>query len=212
MIRANAIQAIIFDFGGVISVPDDEDAWRTHKDAVGAALGFESGTALWYYIFGGEEWWLAKTGQIGDDEFWRRLLEPLGLATLAGRREWVRRLYGPFGDVHPRMRELLGRLKGRYKLALLSNASDWLGTALSEKFQLDEAFDVALVSALVGLAKPDPAIYELTLERLGTLASQTLFIDDQARNTQAAEALGIPSIVFPGVEELWTELAARGLL
>jgi epoxide hydrolase-like predicted phosphatase len=205
-------QAIIFDFGGVVSVPDDEQTWRAHKDAMGIELGFESGAALWSYIFEGEAWWLAKTGQIGDDEFWRRLLEPCGLATLAARREWVRRLYGSFGDVHPRMRELLGRLKGRYKLALLSNASDWLGTALSEEFQLHEAFDVTVVSALVGLAKPDAAIYELTLERLGTPAPQTLFIDDQARNTQAAEALGIPSIVFPGVGELWVELAARGIL
>jgi epoxide hydrolase-like predicted phosphatase len=206
------IQAIIFDFGGVLALPDDETAWRAHLDVMGTELGFESGAAMWAYIFEGEEWGLAKTGRINDDEFWRRLLEPLGLVTLEARREWVRRLYGPQGSVHPRMRELLGRLKGRYKLALLSNASDWLETALSEEYQLDDAFDVVVVSALVGLAKPDPAIYQLTLERLGVPAPAALFIDDQVRNTRAAEALGIPSIVFPGVEELWMELAARGIL
>lgn len=205
-------EAIIFDFGGVIAVPDDEAAWRAHKDVMGAELGFESGAAMWSYIFEGQEWWLAKTGRISDDEFWRRLLEPLGISTLDARRQWVRRLYGPSGGVHPRVRSLLAQLKGRYKLALLSNATDWLATALGEVHQLDGVFDVVVVSALVGLAKPDPAIYELTLQRLDIPASATLFIDDQARNTRVAEALGIPSIVFPGVEELWTLLAHRGIL
>jgi len=50
------------------------------------------------------------------------------------------------------------------------------------------------------------------LQRLDIPAAATLFIDDQARNTRVAEALGIPSIVFPGVEELWTLLADRGIL
>jgi putative hydrolase of the HAD superfamily len=209
---SETLQAIIFDFGNVIAVPDDEAAWRAHRDVMGTELGFASGAAMWSHIFKSGEWWLVKTGRLSHDEFWRRLLEPLGLTTLEAQREWVRRLYGPAGGVHPRMRELVGRLKGHYKLALLSNATDWLGTALEEEFQLGDAFDVVVISALVGLAKPDPAIYELTLERLGVLAAEALFIDDQARNTRVAEALGIPSIVFPGVEELWAELAARGIL
>lgn len=205
-------QAIIFDFGGVIAVPDDKDVWAAHREAMGVELGFESGAAMWSYIFGGEEWWLAKTGRISDEEFWRRLLEPYGLTTREAQREWVQQLYGSSGGVHPRMRELLARLKGHYKLALLSNASDWLGTALSEEYRLGDAFDVAVISALVGLAKPDPAIYELTLARLDIPAPETLFIDDQARNTRVAEGLGIPSIVFPGVGELWAELAGRGIV
>lgn len=206
------MQAIIFDFGNVIAVPEDEAAWQVHKECMGAELGFESGAAMWSYIFDSEAWGLAKTGRIGDEEFWRRVLEPWGLITRAARCEWVQRLYVPHGQVHPRMRELLAHLLGRYKLALLSNATDQLGTALYEEHQLGDFFDVVVVSALVGLAKPDPSIYELTLERLGVPAPATLFIDDQARNTRAAEALGIPSIVFPGVEALWAELAARGIL
>lgn len=172
-------QAIIFDFGGVISVLDDKEAWEAHREALGVELGFESGVAMWSYVFEGEEWWLAKTGRISDEEFWRRLLESYGLTTREARREWVRRLYEPWGGAYPRMRQLLARLKGRYRLALLSNASDQLGTALSEEHQLGDVFDVVVISALVGLAKPAPAIYELTLARLGIPAPETLFIDDQ---------------------------------
>jgi epoxide hydrolase-like predicted phosphatase len=208
----NGVQAIIFDFGNVISVPQDEAGWDEHLDDLAAELGFESGAALWSYLYDGEAWWLAKTGQISEAEFWRRLLEPHGLAVLAHRQAWVARLFKPMGGAHPRMRALLERLRGAYKLALLSNASDWLETALEEEFQLADLFDVVVTSAAVGLAKPDPAIYRLTLERLGVEPSQALFIDDQARNTEAAEALGIASIVFPGVDALWELFEARGLV
>lgn len=199
-------EAIIFDFGSVLAVPADWAAWEAHRDAMAGALGFASGAAMWSHIFEGPAWGLAKTGRLTDEAFWRQMLAPYGLDTLAARRAWVEHLGGPLGEVHPRMRELLARLKGRYKLALLSNATDDLARALRETHRLDGVFDVTVISALVGVAKPDAEIYRITLERLGLPAAQTLFIDDQARNTQAAEALGIPSIVFPGVEALWTAL------
>jgi putative hydrolase of the HAD superfamily len=209
----STIQAIIFDFGNVIAVPKDEMAWRTHLDQVSTDLDFANGAEMWAYLYEGEEWQLAKTGRISDAEFWHRLLAPRGLRTAQAQQEWVARLYGTtIGGVHPRMRELLHQLRGRYKLALLSNASDELATSLYDKHKLDAIFDVVVVSATAGMAKPDPAIYELTLERLDTPASRTLFIDDQTRNTRAAEELGIKTIVFPGVQELWEELEQRNIL
>ena len=53
-----------------------------------------------------------------------------------------------------------------------------------------------VISAEVGMAKPDPAIYRLMLSRLHEAPAEVLFIDNKARNTLAAAALGIPSIVF----------------
>ncbi len=205
-------RAIIFDFGSVLAVPADWSVWQAHRDEMAKELGFVDGAAMWSYIFEGEGWGLAKTGQLTGEAFWRQLLAPYGLDTPAARRAWVTRLDGPLGGVHPRMRALLSRLKGRYKLALLSNATDDLAQALRETHRLDGVFDVTVISALVGVAKPDAEIYRITLERLGLPAAQTLFIDDQARNTQAAEALGIPSIVFPGVEPLWATLTERDVL
>ena len=81
-----------------------------------------------------------------------------------------------------------------------------------DRYPFLESFDGMLVSGEEGVIKPDPAIYELTLERLGLPAQETLFIDDMPRNTKVAEVLGIPSIVFSGAEALWAELAARGIL
>jgi len=61
------------------------------------------------------------------------------------------------------------------------------------------------------MVKPDPAIYRLTLDQLGTSAEETLFIDDRPVNVEAAVALGMPAIEFSTVERLREELVARGL-
>ncbi len=207
-------QAIIFDFGGVLAVPPDLAAWNAHLERVAAELGFEDRHQMWSYFYTGEDWVLAKTGQISDAEFWRRLLAPLGLTTRQEQQAWIERFFGPAGGIHPRMRQLLLRLhaQGRHQLALLSNASDALEETLIHPLNIKHLFDLVVVSASVGLAKPNPAIYRLTLARLGLAPEQTLFIDDQRRNTRAAAKLGIPVLVFPGVEALWAELQARGIL
>jgi HAD superfamily hydrolase (TIGR01509 family) len=67
-------------------------------------------------------------------------------------------------------------------------------------------------SAEIGLAKPDPAIYRLALERLRVQAGEAIFVDDLARNTEAAESIGLPSLVFESPEQLRRELTERGIL
>jgi HAD superfamily hydrolase (TIGR01509 family) len=64
----------------------------------------------------------------------------------------------------------------------------------------------------VGLAKPEPAIFRLTLNRLGLLPHAVLFVDDLARNTRAAEALCIPAVVFTTASALREVLSSRGIL
>jgi HAD superfamily hydrolase (TIGR01509 family) len=73
-------------------------------------------------------------------------------------------------------------------------------------------FDDVISSAEIGLAKPDPAIYRLALERLRVQAGEAIFVDDLARNTEAAESIGLPSLVFESPEQLRRELTERGIL
>ena len=115
--------------------------------------------------------------------------------------------------IHPAMAALLRELKPRYRLALLSNAYQLdMATWLAEARGLAGVFDLVISSAAVGLAKPEPEIYALTLARLDLSPGEALFVDDMPRNTTAAEALGLPSIVFESPEQLRRELSARGLL
>jgi HAD superfamily hydrolase (TIGR01509 family) len=75
-------------------------------------------------------------------------------------------------------------------------------------FAVDELFDVVVDSAFIGMRKPEPGIYELTLERLGAPATQTLFIDDVSVNCEAAAALGMQVVHFETNEQAIPEISA----
>lgn len=77
---------------------------------------------------------------------------------------------------------------------------DWLGR-----------FDVLVLSYQLRTVKPDPAIYRYVLEKLGSLAGETLFVDDRQENVDAALALGMKGVVFSTVDKLRMDLIATGL-
>ena len=81
-----------------------------------------------------------------------------------------------------------------------------------EAYAFLDHFEAILVSGEVGLTKPDPAIYHLTLERFGLRPEEVLFVDDLAVNIEAAHALGIPSHHFTGAAGLKRTLAGHGLI
>jgi epoxide hydrolase-like predicted phosphatase len=96
--------------------------------------------------------------------------------------------------------ELLGELKGQYKLAMLTNTPSRY--SLDQRFQpgeLDELFDVVVASGEVGWDKPAPEIYTMTVEKLGVEPEECLFIDDIPAFTAAAEALGIRTFTYVNV-------------
>jgi 2-haloacid dehalogenase len=68
------------------------------------------------------------------------------------------------------------------------------------------------VSGFEGVAKPDPRIYELLLDRFGLAARSTLLIDDSAKNVAAARGVGMQAIQFESPAALRDELVAAGLL
>jgi putative hydrolase of the HAD superfamily len=82
------------------------------------------------------------------------------------------------------------------RTAFLSNGVPEIMARIRVDRPLGEYFDAVVVSSEVGLAKPEPAIYHLTLGRLGARAADTLFVDDREVNTAAAEALGIATLTF----------------
>jgi putative hydrolase of the HAD superfamily len=101
------------------------------------------------------------------------------------------------------------RLHQRHKTALLSNATVYLDALLAEH-GLTAIFDVIVNSARVGLRKPDPEIFNLTVERMGLLPTECLFVDDKDRNTRAAQALGMKAIVFRSAAHLMRQLKNLG--
>jgi len=68
-----------------------------------------------------------------------------------------------------------------------------------------------VVSGTEGLAKPDPAIFEVAVSRTGLPAADLVFIDDKTHNVDAATEFGLDAILFTGAEELRVLLRARQL-
>src|ERR1700738_490676 len=97
------------------------------------------------------------------------------------------------------------------RTAILSNMGDSVLANMEREFDWLGNFDVLIWSYQLGIAKPDPAIYRHTLEKLGTRAEETLFLDDKRVNIEAAKALGMQAIEFTTVEKLREDLVAGGL-
>jgi 2-haloacid dehalogenase len=81
-----------------------------------------------------------------------------------------------------------------------------------ERFDFLSWFDGTVVSACEGVAKPDPEIFELLLERFDLDPAKTIFIDDSAVNIKAARSLGIQAVEFDSPDQLRRALQDAGLL
>ncbi len=96
--------------------------------------------------------------------------------------------------------------------AILSNMGPEVLRTMREEFAWLANFSQLTWSCELGIAKPDPAIYNFTCTELGVEPGEAVFIDDNSKNIEAAEKFGLHAIQFHGIELLRAELAARGLL
>lgn len=102
--------------------------------------------------------------------------------------------------------KLMKKLKGSYKIGLLSNfISEWL-RFLFNKFDLEKLFDAMVVSTEHNMIKPDPKIYHLITEMLKVQPHEAVFIDDRESNIQGAEDVGMKGILFKNPAALKDDL------
>lgn len=203
---APAVKAIAFDYGAVFTYE-----WRTRRFLAeyDRALGLRPGT-LFQHFFSGETWELVSTGTISEDEYFRRLQAAWEGPWPAGLEE-LRHGGAPLEGINRRVVRLAVALRRRYKIGLLSNATVSLRGLLSELGLLD-LFHFVVISAEMGLRKPDPAVFHLTALMAEVDISECLLVDDKERNTTAAIAAGMQAIRFRSAAQLQRELLARGLL
>ncbi len=102
--------------------------------------------------------------------------------------------------------DYIAELKKTYKIGLLSNSeSNYLRRILSEQ-QLQHLFDEIVISGEVGHAKPDAEFFEIALNKFRVNPDEVIFIDDQQRNIDAANILGIVGICYKNIQQLRTEM------
>ena len=107
---------------------------------------------------------------------------------------------------------VLAELKARGdKVYAITNFSREKWAECLIRFPFLQSFDGAVVSAHERLIKPDPAIYRTLLERYGLEAGDCIFIDDSARNVEAARSLGMKTVHFVEPIDLRAELRGLGV-
>ncbi len=135
-------------------------------------------------------------------DFWgyvyRRFLAELGVVD----EDLVRRLFDVFSDMQSyklyddSLTALLELQARGYQLGLISNFEGWLEKLLIE-LEVGHLFETTVISAFEGVEKPDPAIYELALQRAGVAAEESAHVGDSPANDAVpAAAVGIAPILL----------------
>jgi 2-haloacid dehalogenase len=123
---------------------------------------------------------------------------------------WKEMLGGPIHETVEIFREL--KQSGRYQLYALTNWSGELFPVALELYEFLHWFDGRVVSGDEKMRKPFPEFYQLILDRFELTPEETLFIDDNLRNVEAAEKMGLQTIRFESAQQLRDDLTKRGFL
>lgn len=178
------IQAVVFDFGGVLATDHFVQARLADFDRI---LGWQAGS-LYLRLYSGPAWEAVSTGGISIDEYWAAVGEPVAARLPADFGHYRDNFFGETLDSDMVM--LAHSLQLCYKLALVSNATPMLAHRLTEEPALAGLFDAVVISAQVGARKPDPGIFAIACQRLQLPPSACVLIDDRPRNIAAARAEG----------------------
>ena len=204
------VEAIISDFGGVLTSPLLESfaglmqSSGISLEAVGkamAAIAEREGSNPLFEL---------ETGRVTEAAFFAALEDELsaaggGAVTLDGFGERYFQQLEPNERMIDYMRELRGR---GYRMAICTNNIREWETHWRAMLPVDEIFDAVVDSAFVGSRKPEPRIYEITLERLGASPGATVFIDDVEVNCDGARQLGITAVRFRSTEQAIEDIEA----
>ncbi len=201
------IKALISDFGGVLTTPLAA-GFLAYQEEASISLA-ELGTAMQEVAdaYGEHPLYALERGEISEGEFARRLQERLHVGF---DMERLRQLYFERIEPNAPMIAFVGaqRRRGLRTALLTNNVREWEPLWRAKLPELEDIFELVVDSAFVGMRKPEPGIYELTLERLGgeVKPEECLFVDDFEINCEAARALGMTAVRFEHADQAIPEL------
>jgi epoxide hydrolase-like predicted phosphatase len=202
------MRAVISDFGGVLTNPLLE-AFVAYQEETGVDFRL-FGEAMGRILErdGVHPLFELECGRWTESEFCDRIEAELGgdVSIMEFQERY-------FANLHPNepVIEYMRSLRGRgYRMALLTNnVREWEPKWRAKIPSIDEIFEVIVDSGFVGMRKPDPRIYQLTLERLGDVrADECVFVDDLDVNCAAAAELGMKPVQFLDAEQAIRDVEA----
>jgi putative hydrolase of the HAD superfamily len=191
------ITAVIFDWGGVLI---DDPAPALFKYCANTF-----GVSIERYIAAFDICILDfQTGTVSENQFWINMANRLNASAPKKNSLWTEAFMAAYKP-RQEMFSLAGRLrKAGYKTAILSNTEMPVVQIINK--QKYDSFDITVLSCIEGLAKPGREIYDLTVNRLGVSAAQSIFIDDKPENVEGAKRAGLQTIYFETIEKFKKEL------
>ena len=201
--RPAPIRAVLWDLGGVILRTMDWSLRSRWEEQLG--LPHMQLTRL---VFESDASRRATLGQASDDDVWDSVAEALQLDP--STRDLLRREYFAHDRIDAALMEFIRGLRRRVHVGMITNAWPGIRRYLETDFKIADAFDPLIVSAEIGVAKPDPRIYQIALERLGVDASEAVFVDDFESNVAGARWVGMQAVQFSSTPQAMA--AVRALL
>jgi putative hydrolase of the HAD superfamily len=192
------INAVIFDWGGVLIEDPAPALFKYCANALGV---------------GEEQYVIAfdicindfQTGAVTEQQFWANMAKRLNTAAPKVASLWTEAFMVAYKPRQEMVTLVLNLRKAGCKTAIISNTEMPVVKIIDK--QICDYMDVTVLSCMEGMAKPGREIYEITLNRLGISAEQTLFIDDKQENIEGAKQVGLQTILFKTIEKFKKDIA-----
>jgi putative hydrolase of the HAD superfamily len=193
------IEAIVLDVGGVILRTEDRSGRQTLEIKYNLPPG--GCEAL---VFNSEPAAQSTIGKVEQDHIWQNVAEELNLSP--AELLVFKQTFWQGDQIDIALIRYLENQRGTFTTALLSNA--WVGMreVLADQYQIVEGktVDHILISAELGVAKPDQRIYHILASTINCQFDKILFVDDFIENIEAANELGIQTIHYqPGMDLIY---------
>ncbi|MCD6577302.1 MAG: HAD family phosphatase [Anaerolineaceae bacterium] len=192
------IKALIWDMEGVLMLTDDGDFSLTLAKKLNAP--YEKVREINFSEANDR----IDLGKITQDQYNDYLLDRLQIPR--EKKYLIKEVFDGF-YIDEDLLKKISEMREKYKIGLLSNYSNNLRGKIENEWGISNVFDEIVISCEVGMIKPDPAIFNLMLDRLEVKADETVFIDDRIRNIDGAKKMGFHTIFFTSKEQALKELA-----
>jgi glucose-1-phosphatase len=198
------VRAIIFDIGRVLIRINVSRA--TSGLAEGLSLSPEE---IWSALQKDPRWPDWQEGRISPRDWHQHVAKRLG--SKLNFEQFVEVWNGALDPSPIQEDTFLEGLSKRYRLAVLSNTDPLHVAHIERSYDFLRHFVARIYSCRLGASKPNPLIYKEALLACKVRAERAVYIDDVASYAEAAERLGMRSIVFQSTQQLQSQLRALGV-
>ena len=203
------IKAIAFDLGGVVI---DLDFSNFYNRIITQSPLNKPQTPIMLEFFRQSD--IYHQGNMSDKEFYQLACDLLQVCEL-NQSEFFDAFNSIISGINSEVVEIIRKIRdnNRHKLLALSNvnASHW-DYIQKKKWEFIDFFDELILSHEIHLIKPDPKVFNYTIQKAGCKPKQIVFIDDGLNNVRSARELGIIGIKYTNEDELIEELEKLNLI